>query len=254
MTSVQTPAEVTPIQQGQPPRQRRNLADLLIIALIAASIIRFIAAIGNGIIYGTLIEAGPTHSQDLGFAVQYASGFGDGDGVLILLVALGLTWWQYEHWSAEVRRSFVFGPTAETLRAQASLRWDRKFAILIAANFLLVAVGAIAFVYGTHLTDSGPLVPFRLGLAAVFGNGGFDLGYVVISLVGAVVGLRLRPMTTPPTDPSEMSRYAGQLQTAQVLNQEKSVPAIQNHGSASAIDPEVWAPPRSGTTEENTSQ
>ncbi len=172
----------------------RDLAEMLIIALIAAQVIRFVAAIAGGVVHGTFVLPGESYRQSLGVAVQGAADYADGQGVLILLAALGLTWWQLERWS---NLRYDRRPTSgdDDLRpvriADIHLRRNRRFAIAIAVNLFLAAVGASVYTVGTVLVQSGTGLS-QVAASVSLANGGFNLAYAVIAVPAAVVALLLR--------------------------------------------------------------
>ena len=240
MTGLQHEVVTNPaVPPGLGRPKARDLADILTIALITAQATRFVAAIVSGVVHGTFVLPDESHAQSLGVAVQAAADYADGQGVLILVAALGLTWWQLERWSEWLRyhRALTsdYADSGPLRTAEMHLRRTRRFAVAIAASFLVAAVGAIAYTVGTVLVESGTGLS-QVAASAVLGNGGFNLAYVVIAVPAAIIALRLRSRPASSDPPAAA--------------------ATRTDGGAGVPDPSIWKQPDSeggATTQNHTS-
>ena len=136
-------------------RQPRDLVDILTVALIAAQGIRFVTAMVSGVVHGTFVLPDESHAQSLGVAVQAAADYADGQGVLILLAALGLTWWQLERWSGWLRSYSAVttgvGDSEAVRIAEIHLARTRRFAVAITRE-LLARCGRSNCLHGRYST------------------------------------------------------------------------------------------------------
>jgi hypothetical protein len=156
------PSADEPIEE--PKSKVANLGTFLMWVLLVACTVRLLAAVVGGIISFTRVPH-ETYGTQVGDTLITAGGFADGQGVLLLLAALGLFWWQKDNMTTARRRS--------------ALVW-------LAFLFGISAVGAVVVVIGTFFYYSG-VGNARYTWHHIVASGGFSLTYAIVALGGLYV-------------------------------------------------------------------
>jgi hypothetical protein len=147
-------------------RLPRNLAEMLTAVLLTASLIRLVAAVVGGILGWTRFP-GQTHGQQVGTSLLVVGDFADGQGALLLVVALGLLWWQ----------TYVWQRDSQALRRLERLRWGLRWLLVLA---VATAAGALVYGVGVILYYAGD-GPSRVVWEHFISSGGYALAYAVIA-------------------------------------------------------------------------
>jgi hypothetical protein len=159
----------------EPKSKVASLGPFLMWVLLVACTVRLMAAVVGGIISFTRVPH-ETYGTQVGDTLITAGGFADGQGVLLLLAALGLFWWQKDNMTEARRR--------------LALLW-------LAILFGISAIGAVVTGIGIIFYYSGA-GNARYTWHHIVASGGFSLTYAIIALGGVyvtVVELRRSPST-----------------------------------------------------------
>jgi len=143
----------------------RNLAELLTLALLAAALVRF-AAVAGAVIGWTRFP-GQTHGQQVGTSLLVGGGFADGQGALLLAVALGLLWWQ----------TYVWHRSAQAVQRLGRMRWGLRWLLVLA---VATVAGSIVYVVGVVLYYAGS-GSGRVVWEHFIASGGFAVAYAIIA-------------------------------------------------------------------------
>jgi hypothetical protein len=144
----------------------REPAGLLVTLMIAAMTARVLASVVSGIV-GWIRAPGETFGRELGDGIIAVAGYADGQGLLLLLVALLVIWWR------------------------AGLPRESGYLIWLAALFVVTVAGVAAVVVGTVLQSTG-IGSQRNTWYHIVGTGGYELAYGAIALAGGYAALALR--------------------------------------------------------------
>jgi hypothetical protein len=145
------------------------------LTLLVICTVRFASAITGGIV-GWASWPQSSRSYRVGESLQTFGGFGDGEGVLLLVAELFILLWLGRHairWTSP----WTWAPAP-----------PRAFAIWTEVLLGLTSVGAVVVLVGTILDyDGGSSTRAEWGV--YLSSGGFELAYALAS-VGGIVALR----------------------------------------------------------------
>lgn len=123
---------------------------------------------------------------NLGNTIQYASGFGDVEGILILIGLTGFLWWALNRQAHEYQRAFEYDDWSDRVdHAVANvgrLAWMIEWLKLLYVVYLVGSVG-LAISYALQVPTGQWLE--RIGAV------GFVLTYIAIGICGMLVSFEL---------------------------------------------------------------
>ncbi len=183
-----------PAPRGRTPWE---LAEGVAAALLVAAVLRFAGVIVATGIWGS--PPAPTHGQRLGLLLQSAFEYADGEGVLLLLVILGLLWWQAVKWSE--RRWIVqhyVDAQAAAAEVAGHLSRTRRLLRCTGVLFALGAIGGAAFIAGLVFEYIGD-GSWRTQWYHIAGSGSLEAAYVLASMAGLVAVRHLLAGLSVPT-------------------------------------------------------
>jgi hypothetical protein len=177
---------------GSPASAKWELLEMLAAVILAAESLRIVGSVTAGIINGATASAGSIgQSHLIGGAMETATGYSDGPGIVLLLVSLALLWWRAEYWTGRLRHSVQAGFAAGDRPAEATqLHRLRSLTRWTVGLFILAAAGAVAYFVGNVLVLTAGGVSSGTqwtGLA----NDAFPVAYLIIALAGVVASRRL---------------------------------------------------------------
>jgi hypothetical protein len=171
--SADTPT--APTGPGMPVLDRASRS--LTIVLLVASSLRVVAAVvGAGVGWG--IDGRATYSQRIGNSLLTLGGFGDGQGLLLLVAAVALLLWLGEY---------------RTSRAEPWLQPRTPpvgLALWTSVLLALGVLGALTYFVGTIMDDDG-YSSTRVEWGLYVSSGGFALAYAVLGIGILVVLVRV---------------------------------------------------------------
>ena len=187
-----TPAELGPDDDDwEPPptadRERWGRLEGIGLAVLIALTARVVLSLVSGIAWaGYDYPADEANRFALGNTVQFASGFGDVEGILILMVLTGFLWWALQRRSEEYQQAFEYDDWSDRVdRSVANvsrLGWMTEW---LKALYVVYIIGSVALAVSYALQ-----VPTGQWLERA-GAVGFVLTYTVVAIGGMLVAFQL---------------------------------------------------------------
>jgi len=150
----------------RPESPPRPLCDVLAFGVLAVVTLRILLSLATGAVRlgtnpdGGLFSTGDTHIGDV---IEWFADYGDGFGVVLAGLALGLVWWQVH----SVPKTASPEATTHTRRSLQLCAWVSAVLVLTAAGSLTFAVGVTILHWPDperwlHLVSSGFYVTYAL--------------------------------------------------------------------------------------------
>jgi hypothetical protein len=176
----------------QPEGDRRPVLDqglrTMITVVLATFTLRMLAAV-IGAVVGWGIDPRATYSQRIGYSLDTLGGFGDGEGILLLVAAVALLLWLQAH-----RRSRE-APWLRPRTPPIGLAW------WTAVLLVLSVLGSLTNALGIVMVNDG-YVSTRVEWDVYISTGGFLVTYALLGVGLLVVVLRSAGAWTPRRMPS----------------------------------------------------
>ena len=188
MVDQQAPDE---IGSDRPPLPRRELCDVLAAGVLAAVTLRIVASIVTGAIRIRTNAPGLPSAgvQLVADVIGWFAEFGDGYGVLLAAIALGLVWWQ------------VYSvPATSSLETASHTRRSVRLCTWLTAVFALTAAASLANGVAEWMAYwDDPERWMRIA------GSGFSVSYAVIGVLGVYATRQLfwRALLLAPDEDSE---------------------------------------------------
>jgi len=187
---TQTESELDDGDLSQAPvsdRERWGQFESIGLAVLIALTARVALAVFSGIAWASYdYPIGEASRFTLGTTIQYASGFGDVQGMLYLMVLTGFLWWAFHRQSEEYQEAFEhndWSDRADVAVANVSrLAWMTDW---LKALYVIYIIGSVALAISYALQ-----IPIGQW-AERTGSVGFVLTYSVIGVCGMLVAFQL---------------------------------------------------------------
>lgn len=168
-------------------RKRWGQFELIGLVILIALTARVALAIVSGIAWAHhTFPLGESSRFTLGITIGYASGFGDFQGILLLIALTGFLWWTFHRQAEEYRGAFEYDDWSDrvdhALANSSRLAWMTEW---LKALYVVYVIGSVALVISYSLQV--PTGEWAERTATV----GFALTYSVIGICGMLVAFRL---------------------------------------------------------------